>query len=311
MRAAVLPQYGLPVAGEWPEPPEPGRGQAVVAVSVAGVNPVDVNKAAGRFYSGNRPIPSIAGSEGVGTLDDGRRVYFDAPVDPFGSIAERALIDAQATFGVPDGLDDGLACALGIAGLAGWLSLERGGLRPGEHVLVLGSGGTVGQIAAQAAKLMGAGRVVVATRSPESLADGTRSAADAVVELGDVETLTERVREAAAGRLDLVIDPLWGAPAVAALDALDGFGRLVQLGQSAAPVAEFAAADVRGASRSILGYSTFNLSRDVKRAAYERLASHALAGELSVDVERVPLALVSDAFERQMRAPHRKLVIEL
>ena len=50
---------------------------------------------AGRCYAGKPPLPSVAGREGVGILDGGR-VYFDAPVAPFGSMAERALVDPRA-----------------------------------------------------------------------------------------------------------------------------------------------------------------------------------------------------------------------
>ena len=116
MRAAVLHEYGVPRAGEFAEPvacPE----QAVVEVLAAGVNPVDAAISAGRFYGGRPSLPSVAGREGVATLD-GERVYFDAPVAPFGSMAERALIDPRATYRIPDEVDDGLAVALGISGLA-------------------------------------------------------------------------------------------------------------------------------------------------------------------------------------------------
>src|SRR5262249_57703481 len=98
MRAAVLHEYGAPRAGECE-----GRGggpeQAVVEVLAAGVNPVDVTISAGRFYGGRPTLPAVAGREGVATLD-GERVYFDAPVPPFGSMAERALIDPRATYRV-------------------------------------------------------------------------------------------------------------------------------------------------------------------------------------------------------------------
>jgi hypothetical protein len=40
------------------------------------------------------PLPSVVGTNGVGRPADGRRVYFDATVPPFGSMAERALVPA-------------------------------------------------------------------------------------------------------------------------------------------------------------------------------------------------------------------------
>src|SRR5580704_8964670 len=96
MRAAVLREYGVPSPGEFEEPAAAGPDRAVLEVLAAGVNPVDVAIAAGRFYAGKPPLPSVAGREGVGTLE-GERVYFDAPIAPFGSMAERALIDPGST----------------------------------------------------------------------------------------------------------------------------------------------------------------------------------------------------------------------
>ena len=106
----------------------------------------------------------------MGTLSDGQRVYFDSPVLPWGSMAERTLIAAGSGYPLPEGLPDGLAVALGIAGLAAWLSLTwRAELQAGEHVLVLGASGIVGQVAVQAAKLLGASSVVAAARSQQGL----------------------------------------------------------------------------------------------------------------------------------------------
>src|SRR5271156_7218986 len=117
MRAAVLREYGVPSPDEFEEPAVVGSDQAVVEVLAAGVNPVDVAICAGRFYAGKPPLPSVAGREGVGMLD-GKRVYFDAPIAPFGSMAERALVDPSSTYPVPEELDEGGAVALGISGLA-------------------------------------------------------------------------------------------------------------------------------------------------------------------------------------------------
>src|SRR5271163_645609 len=184
MKAAVLHEYGVPRAEDF-EDPSAGPGQALVEVLAAGLNPVDVAICAGRFYAGRPPLPSVAGREGVGMLD-GARVYFDAPIVPFGSMAERALVDPDSTYPVPDGLDDGVAVALGISGLAAWLALTwRAKLQPGEHVLVLGASGVLGQIAVQAAKLLGAARVVAAARSAEGLERCLALGADAAIRLGE------------------------------------------------------------------------------------------------------------------------------
>src|SRR4051794_23719741 len=104
MRAAVLDQLGAPVFGEYREP-EPVDGAAILDVLAAGVNHLDLAKATGRFYTGPPPLPSVVGSDGVGRGEDGRVVYFDTPVAPFGSMGERTLVPDGALIPVPDGLD--------------------------------------------------------------------------------------------------------------------------------------------------------------------------------------------------------------
>jgi NADPH:quinone reductase-like Zn-dependent oxidoreductase len=310
MRAAILEEYGAtPVLAEFPDP-EPEEGQAIVEVLAAGLNPVDIAKASGTFYEGSPPLPSVAGSEGVGTLADGRRVYFGRCVPPYGPLAERTLIEPAEAFAVPEGCDPGLAVCCGVAGLAGWLSVRwRGALEEGETVLVLGASGTVGEIAVQAARLGGAGRIVAAGRRPEGLERARRLGADATVRLGEPDDLVEAFREAAGGPVDLVIDPLWGEPAHAAIETLRPYGRHVQLGQSAAPELSLASRTIRGRPISILGYTNFAVPPEVRREAYERMAGHAAAGELTADYETVPLDRAPEAWERQKAGPGTKLIV--
>ena len=245
MRAAVLHDYGVPRIDDF-QKPQAGPDQAVVQVLAAGLNPVDVAISAGRYYAGRPPLPLVAGREGVGLLD-GRRTYFDAPVLPFGSMAERALIDPLSTYAVPDGVQDGVAVALGISGMTAWLALTwKAELQPGEHVLVLAASGVLGQIAVQAAKLLGAARVVAAARSPEGLERCLELGADAAVRLDSSGDLPAALTEAAEGKIDVVVDPLFGEPFVAAVNAASIGARIVQLGAGADADATLASAAIRG-----------------------------------------------------------------
>jgi NADPH:quinone reductase-like Zn-dependent oxidoreductase len=308
MRAAVLHEYGVPGADEFDEPAA-GPEQAVVEVLAAGLNPVDVAICAGRFYAGRPPLPSVAGREGVGVLD-GRRVYFDAPIAPFGSMAERALIDPRSAYPVPDGVEDGVAVALGISGLAAWLALTwRAHLAEGEHVLVLGASGVLGQIAVQASKLLGAARVVAAARSPEGLEHCLELGADAAVRLGGPDDLAAALTEAGEGRIDVVLDPLFGDPFVAAVNAASFGARIVQIGAGAGAEATLPSAPIRGKMLVIMGHTNFAAPPEVKRDAYQQLALAAARGELSVEVDPLPLAQVGKAWERLAAGSHRKIVL--
>ena len=309
MRAAVLHEYGVPHAGEFQEP-SAGEGEAVVEVLAAGLNPVDVAICAGRFYAGRPPLPSVAGREGVGLLAS-RRVYFDAPIVPFGSMAQRALVDPASAQPVPDGVSDGVAVALGISGLAAWLALTwRAELKQGEHVLVLAASGVLGQIAVQAAKLLGVGRVVAAARSPEGLERCLALGADAAVNLGqEAEELAGALADAAEGRIDVVLDPLFGAPFVAAVDAASFGARIVQIGASAGPEATVSSAAIRGKMLMIMGHTNFAAPVHVKAEAYARLAAAAAAGQIQVDVDALALDQVGEAWRRLEVGSHAKIVL--
>ena len=308
MRAAVLHQYGVPHACDFQEPVA-GPEQALLEVRAAGVNPVDVAICAGRFYAGRPPLPSVAGLEGVGMLE-GRRVYFDSPLTPFGSMAELSLVDPRGTYPVPDGVQDGLAVALGISGLAAWLALTwRAQLREGEHVLVLAASGVLGQIAVQAAKLLGAARVVAAARSREGLDRCLQLGADAAVRLGEQDDLAAAFADAAEGRIDVVLDPLFGEPLVAAMNAASTGARLVQIGAGASAEAKLPSAAIRGKMLVLMGHTNFAAPPEVKREAYRQLAEAADRGAVRVEVEALALEQVGRAWERLGAGSHRKLVL--
>jgi len=312
MRAAILREYdATPELGEFEDPADAG-GAVAADVLAAGLNPVDIRKAGGVFpLAAKPPLPSVAGWEGVVRMPDGSRAYFADPVPPFGALGERTLVDPVSTFPVPYGVDDGVAVALGIPGSAGWLAVEWSAkLRAGESVLVLGASGTVGQVAVQAARLLGAGRVVAAARSAPGLARARELGADETVQLGAVDDLPGAFREASGGDgFDVIVDPLWGSPAEAAAKAARPFARLIALGQSAGLEATFTSPDVRNNALRIVGHTNYKVPGHDRRAAYERMCAHAAAGELTADYDRVPLDDAQAAWERLRSGPGAKLVV--
>ena len=296
MRAAQIVELGRP-----PEVAEVEHDGSLEIVAVA-LNPLDLAVGAGRFYGGHPPLPYVPGCEAVGRLD-GERVYLFGEgrgIGRDGFLSERADFPAELAVPVPDGVDDAVAAACGIAGIAGWLPLaERAPVRPDDRVVVLGATGCVGSIALQVARLLGAERVVAVGRDPDRLERARELGADATVSL-DGDGLSERLREEAGGDgPTLVVDALWGEPVQAAVDAAAPGARIVHLGQSAGPEATFPSASVRGKRLSILGHSNFALSADERRQAYLDVTEHVAAGRITIDVETFRLDEVGAAWTAQ------------
>lgn len=312
MKAAVLTELGSPPRFTEFAEPQGDEEHVIVDVTAAGVNHVDLAKASGTFYTGPPPLPSVVGSDGVGRTPEGRRVYFDACVPPFGAWAERVLVRRADLLAPAEGLDDVTAAALGNAGLAAWLGLTwRARLQPGETVLVLGANGALGSVAVQAAKILGAARVVAAGRDPQRLQRLRERGADATVTLTAGDDLAAAFREAAGGGVDVIIDPLWGAPALAAMRAAAHGARHVQLGQLAGTTLQLPAPTVRSAALDIRGFAVFHAPADVRRRAYRELTEHAARGAISIDATRIPLTDVATAWQRQHDGPHTKLVLTI
>lgn len=312
MKAAVIEEIGsLPVYKDVDEP-QRGDGQTLIEVLAAPINPIDISTAAGRYPGGSPETPFTAGREAVGKVVESDSFAQGATVYAagLGFMAERAVVNDGDAVEIPAEADPALASCFGVAGLAAWLALEwRGDLREGETVLVLGATGAVGVIAVQAAKLLGAGRVVAAGRNEEHLARAAELGADATVHIGEHDDLAAAFLEAADGQIDLTIDPVWGEPGAAGVKATSFGGRVVQLGQSAGKAATLESGWVRTKLLSILGHTNFAAPAEVRNDAYLRMVRHAAASELTVDYELVPLERVAEAWERQDASPGRKLVL--
>jgi len=250
-------------------------------------------------------VPMVPGVDGVGTLEDGRRVYFGATRPPFGTMAERTISRPSMCIPVPDGIDDVQAAAIANPGMSAWVSMkERAHVAPGETVLVLGATGVAGQLAIQVARHLGAKRVIGAGRNVEAL---QAADLDSIIALGQPE---DAVRDAfaaeAAQGIDVVIDYLWGRPTELLLEALaKGFKasstpstRLVEVGASAGPTITLPGAILRSVDLTILGSGFGSAAMDKIFAAIPVLFSLAAEGKLKIDLEPVPLSDVEAAWSR-------------
>ena len=311
--AAVVEAAGEPPVVRPYRRPDPADGEVVVQVRAAPIVPLDLLCASGTSYFGVPATPYVPGVQGVGVVAEGSvhvragsTVWFAtsagmAPVD--GSMREVAVAPEQDVVPIPGDADLALVAALGLSGIAAWMALTwRGGLVAGEQVLVLGGGGVVGQSAVQLARAAGARRVVAAARSAPARDRAARTGADAVVgieEGDDVGRLAARIADACDGPLDLVVDPLFGLPAAAALRALRPYGRLVQLGSSAGEVAPIDSSTVRSRCLQVLGYTNNALSTEQRKEALDRVVAEAMGGRLRVAHETVPLDDATTAWTRQ------------
>ncbi|WP_161556107.1 alcohol dehydrogenase catalytic domain-containing protein [Mangrovicoccus ximenensis] len=156
--------------GELPDP-VPGPGEAVVDIAAAEANFPDILYIEGK-YQKKPPFPFSPGLAGAGTvsalgadvtgLEIGQRVMV---LPEYGTYAGKIRLPAGYCFPMPDALPFDVAAAFGLVYQTAWFALtERGQLKPGETVLVLGATGGVGMAAVQLAKALGAGKLVRARR---------------------------------------------------------------------------------------------------------------------------------------------------
>jgi NADPH:quinone reductase-like Zn-dependent oxidoreductase len=232
-------------------------------------------------------------------------------------MAQRTVVPRALTFPVPENVDDESAAALLNPGVSAWLSLAyRAKLVRGENVLILGATGVTGKLAVQIARLLGAARVIAAGGNQQALNTLHDLGADATISLSLPETeLSEAfLREAGQSGFQVVIDYVWGHPAETFLTAITrrefavikSETHFVQVGESAAPTISLPAAVLRSAALTILGTAGIP-PREVLLNAFQQVMSNVAKGDLHIDTERVPLADIENAWQRDQSG--RRFVI--
>ncbi len=317
MKAAIVQGAGqMPVYGDFRDPMI-SEGENLVSVTAAAISQVVKSRASGTHYSSSGGFPFIAGIDGVGRLDDGRRVYFILPQAPFGSMAERAVVPSARCLLLPDDLDDVTAAAIANPGMSSWAAYnERARLEAGETVLVNGATGTAGRLAVQIAKHLGASKIIATGRNPEALEALLSLGADVTIPLvEDDAALESAFKEQFAQGVDVVIDYLWGRSAERLLIAGAKAGRdavpirFVQIGSVSGSDITLPSAILRSSAIELMGSGIGSISVDRLVLAIDGLLHAAVPGGFQVAAKPVPLSEVEQAWPLDDSARRTVLIV--
>jgi NADPH:quinone reductase len=244
MKAVLCKAFGPPdslVVADVPSPVA-GPGEVVVSVKTASVNFPDVliiqNK-----YQMKPPLPFSPGSELAGVVRSvGDGVTRWKPGDlvmaitGYGAFAEEVKVEVNRLLPVPPGMDFASAAAFGLTYATSEHALcDRGELKAGETLLVLGASGGVGIAAIEIGKILGA-RVIACASTDDKLAVCRAHGADDTINYA-TEDLRERIKAITGGKgADVVYDPVGGTYTELALRSIAWRGRLLVVGFAAGDI---------------------------------------------------------------------------
>lgn len=247
MHAATLTKTGGPEVLEYAEVevPAPGPGRVLVRVAAAGVNFIDTYFRSGVYP---RPLPSVLGGEGAGTVEAvGEGVAGLAPGDRvawadgnLGAYAEYDVVVADRLVRVPQGVELETAAAAMLQGMtAHYLVNSTWRLEAGQTALVHAAAGGMGLLLTQLGKAKGAR--VIGTTSTEAKERLAREAgADEVIRYTEVEDVAAEVRALTGGRgVDVVYDGVGATTFRASLGSLRPRGLLALFGGASGQVPPF------------------------------------------------------------------------
>ena len=286
---------------------EPGEGEVRVKVAAASLNFPDLLVVEGK-YQFKPDLPFVPGSEFSGTVDalgpgvQGLKLGDRVACSGFGGFGTHALAEAARTLVLPEGVDLRDAAAfLFTYGTSMHALLDRGALRAGETVLVLGAAGGVGSAAVQIARAAGA-RVIAAASTAAKCDFCRRLGADATIDTG-ADDVRQALKALTGGRgPDVVYDPVGGALAESVFRSIAWRGRYLVVGFAggAIPALPWNLALLKGASVVGVFWGDFVKREPMAFAAdLKRLFDGYLAGDLRPAIDTVlPMADLRQAYAR-------------
>lgn len=321
MKAAVVYRKGItPQYSEFPAPIVQNENEVLLRVKAVAITNLDKGKASGKHYSSENDSENgfIVGSDVVGLLEDGTRVYARGIS---GTIAEKAIVEKNRMVLLPDGISDVIAAALPNAVAGSAMALKfRAGIKAGETVLINGATGFTGQIAIQLAKYYGAKKVIVTGRNEQTLQGLLKLGADEIVSLNqDSESFITQIKEIHNHTpIDIILDYLWGNPASLLLKALQGNGsfthkvRFVTIGSMAGESIELSSGTLRSTDLQLLGSGLGSWTKEEVKLLFLEILPEIFAlaaqNKLQVNVEEVVLSEIEKAWDFEVSDGKRLVV---
>jgi NADPH2:quinone reductase len=317
MKALLCKTHGLPdtLVFEETADPQPGPGEVIIDMKAAGVNFPDVliiqNKYQFKPELPFAPGAELAGvvsavGEGVTNVKVGDRVIASTG---WGAFAQKVKASAKKVIPIPAGVDFDVAAAFTLTyGTSYHALVDRGTLKAGETLLVLGAAGGVGLAAIEIGKALGA-RVIAAASTAEKLAVCREHGADETINY-TTEDLRERLKALTGGKgPDVVYDPVGGGFAEPAFRSIAWRGRYLVIGfaNGEIPRLPLNLALLKGASIIGVFWGDF-VAREPKNFAadLETMFGWVAQGKLRPHISaRYPLAQGARAIEDMM---NRKVV---
>ena len=300
--------------------PEPKAGEVRVAIRAASLNFPDLLIVQNK-YQMKPPLPFVPGSEYAGVVDavgaGVTHLKVGDAVAAFGGtggFGTHAVVNAALVMPLPPGFafDDAAAFIL-TYGTTHHALLDRGALKAGETVLVLGAAGGVGTAAIQIAKAVGA-RVIAAASSDEKCALCRELGADATINYSTANIRDELKALTDGKGPDLVYDPVGGDLAEPVFRSIGWRGRYLVVGfaQGGIPALPLNLALLKGASIVGVFWGEFARREPKSNAkALAELAQWYAQGKVKPVIDsRLPMAQLPQAFARMgSRQVRGKLVM--
>jgi putative PIG3 family NAD(P)H quinone oxidoreductase len=295
--------------------PHPSAGEVLVRVEAAGVNRPDVLQRLGKYPPppGASDIPGLEVAGTVASIhSDTKRWHVGDPVCALvagGGYAEYCTVPEVQCLPIPPGMDAVSAAALPETFFTVWTNLfQRGGLHPGERVLIHGGTSGIGTTAIQLARACEA--IVFATAGSDPKCEACRHLGAVAAFNYHTEDFVDAVRRETSGAgVDVILDIIGGDYFGRNLECLALNGRLVQVGLLGGSRAQIDLTRVLHRRLTITG-STLRartvqekgaLARELETNVWPLLA----AGRVAPVIDRTfPLTAAADAHRRMESSEH-------